>query len=77
MSAWQIGMTIIVTFYALAILYVVFSTARAWRQIDLDRPMTKYCQEGARCRLCRDARAAEAGRQRGAATPAPVGELRE
>ena len=74
MSAWQIGMTIIVTFYGLAILYVVFSTARVWGQINLDRPAAQYCPEGTRCRLCGDARAKDERRQGGAAAPASLGE---
>ena len=76
MSTWQIGMTIIGTFYALAILYVVISTARSWGQIDLDRPMAKYCPEGTRCRLCGDARAEETRRERGPTIAASIGDPR-
>ena len=61
MSVWQIAMTIIATFYGLAILYVIFSTARVWGQVDLDRPAAQYCPEGSRCRLCSGARATTAG----------------
>lgn len=55
-SAWQIGMVIIVALYALMGLYAVLATARAWGQIDLDSPALEYCPPGTRCRLCGEAR---------------------
>ena len=74
MSTWQIVMTIIATIYALMILYVAFTIARAWGQIESDQPLAQYCQAGSRCQLCGDARERGARRQKDSAAPTSIGQ---
>lgn len=69
MSIWQIVMTIIATIYALMILYVAYTTVRAWGRIESDQPLAQYCPAGSRCQLCGDARERGALRQEGSAAP--------
>ena len=74
MSIWQIVMTIIATIYALIILYVAYTTVRAWGRIESDQPLAQYSPASSRCQLCRDGRERGALRQVGTATPRSIGQ---